>query len=133
VEYAARAGVGWDPRNLNAVAWYDRNSGKQTHPVGQKQPNPWGLQDILGNVFEWCEDIYGEDYYVLSPGVDPPGLTSGPYRVVRGASFLSAAWNPVVANRWGFAPTSRSTSFGFRCVRSESPDFFSDPHAATLR
>jgi formylglycine-generating enzyme required for sulfatase activity len=78
-EYAARGGqksqgytyAGSD--NPDDVAWYIGNAGGQTHPVGQKQPNELGLYDMSGNLFEWCWDWYGEDYYASSPPSDPTG------------------------------------------------------------
>ena len=75
-EYAARAGSSAAPR-LDEVAWYADNSGDETHPVGQKKPNAWGLYDMLGNVREWVEDQYGRDYYSTSPSADPTGPAPG--------------------------------------------------------
>ncbi len=75
-EYAARAGSTAAPR-LDDVAWYADNSGDETHPVGQKKPNAWGLYDTLGNVREWVEDQYGRDYYSTSPAADPTGPEPG--------------------------------------------------------
>jgi formylglycine-generating enzyme required for sulfatase activity len=72
-EYAARAGTTGAPASLDEVAWYGANSGDETHPVGQKKPNGWGLYDMLGNVREWVEDNYTRDYYGNSPPADPTG------------------------------------------------------------
>jgi formylglycine-generating enzyme required for sulfatase activity len=72
-EYAARAGATGAPAALDEVAWYGANSGDETHPVGQKKPNAWGLYDMLGNVREWVEDNYTRDYYSNSPVADPTG------------------------------------------------------------
>jgi formylglycine-generating enzyme required for sulfatase activity len=91
-EYAARAGTdthyffGNDEGELSKYAWYEDNSGEETHPAGQMQPNPWGLYDIYGNAWEWVEDWYEEGYYAESPGTDPKGQSSGSYRVLRGGS-----------------------------------------------
>jgi formylglycine-generating enzyme required for sulfatase activity len=73
-EYAAKAGSP-EPTGaaLDEVAWYAANSGDETHPVGQKKPNPWGLYDMLGNVREWVEDQYSANYYANSPLADPTG------------------------------------------------------------
>ena len=62
-----------------------------THAVGKKEPNAWGLYDMVGNVGEWCDDWYDESYYDRSPGVDPPGPTQGKYRVIRGGGWCFAA------------------------------------------
>jgi formylglycine-generating enzyme required for sulfatase activity len=78
-EYACRAGsktkwfFGDDESKLGDYAWYNKNDGGKSHPVGQKKPNPWGLYDIHGNVFERIGDVYDKDYYAKSPKVDPTG------------------------------------------------------------
>ena len=87
-EYAARSG-GKEEKyaggsNLDAVAWYDGNSGNSTHPVAQKRPNGLGIYDMSGNVWEWCQDWYGEKYYGNSPHSNPTGPLSGSDRVYRG-------------------------------------------------
>jgi formylglycine-generating enzyme required for sulfatase activity len=114
-EYACRAGTS-APRyadDLSAIAWYDANSGGETHPVGQKHPNGWGLYDMLGNVYEWCADAYrpcgrGE----RQASVD---------RVLRGVSWANDGWNVRAAYRFRDAPGIRSVIIGFRCAELRSP------------
>jgi formylglycine-generating enzyme required for sulfatase activity len=83
-EYAARAGsnslwfFGDDPASLGEYAWFSDNSGGTFHPVGQKKPNPWGLYDIYGNVWEGTSDLYQKDYYANSPQEDPVGWKQPP-------------------------------------------------------
>jgi formylglycine-generating enzyme required for sulfatase activity len=122
-EYAARAGsttaysFGDDPSRLDVYAWFDSNSGKKTHPVGQKQPNDWGLYDMYGNVWEWCQDRYGE--YPSSPVTDPMRTGEGTTRMLRGGSWRSGARSCRSANRRYFWPDDRSNLiFGFRLSRS---------------
>lgn len=103
-EYAARAGTtGAYAGNLDSMAWYSDNSAKRTHAVGTKQPNAWGLYDVHGNGYEWCEDWYGERYYSLSPAPDPRGPGPGSIRVLRGGGW--SAYALAAARR--FATTSR--------------------------
>ena len=74
---------------LDTIAWYDGNSGEETQPVSQKKPNDWGLYDMLGNVYEWCSDWYGD--YAGEAVIDPPGSKTGTIRVIRGGSWSSDA------------------------------------------
>ncbi|MDP8225405.1 MAG: formylglycine-generating enzyme family protein [Candidatus Lernaella stagnicola] len=120
-EYAARGGTtGARYGEIDAIAWYRGNSGKKTHPVGQRQPNAYGLYDMLGNVWEWCEDWFDKDWYSKMPERNPRNDNQSPYRVLRGGS-------------WGSNPRSVRASFririqpsitfyfngGFRCVGTE--------------
>jgi len=121
-EYAARAGSTtkyyWGNGAPDAYAWYGGNSGKKTHPVGQKQPNAWGLYDMSGNVWEWCSDWYNEDYYANSPAQDSKGPSSGTGRVLRGGSWFNLPESLRSANRVRNGPDDRFINNGFRCVRS---------------
>ena len=156
-EYAARGGseeARYGP--LDEVAWYFDNSGRQPldsarccrkergkyskeliengnrmHEVGEKRPNGFGLFDALGNVWEWVNDWYDEDYYRNTAAVDPPGPSSSKYqlfwrgsntpigfRVMRGGSFLNIPENVRVSTRSGghTTPDTRTSGTGFRCV-----------------
>jgi formylglycine-generating enzyme required for sulfatase activity len=114
---------------LTDYAWYGGNSGETTHPVGQKLPNPWGLYDMHGNVWEWCQDwmtggITGAPASGLPGGIalDPQGLPRGDGRVVRGGSF--AAFFPVEAFRSAVRidprPYAANTDIGLRVVLAPS-------------
>jgi formylglycine-generating enzyme required for sulfatase activity len=165
-EYAARAGKRNDyfyagefepyaslqkltgyPGDLDAKAWYERNSASSTHPVAQKRPNAWGLFDTLGNVREWCQDWYQADYYTQSPEDDPQGPETGQYlashggsggpdtypqKIQRGCSaydyggdcylhLRGRGWAKV-ADTVGFSLDGRFIGVGFRLVRDEAPN-----------
>jgi formylglycine-generating enzyme required for sulfatase activity len=95
-------------------AWYGSNSQDTTHPVGQKRPNSWGLYDMLGNVWEWCQDAYDAAYYTNSPPGDPPGPAAGSRRVIRGGSWVNDARFCRPASRDRSTPEGRDNHLGFR-------------------
>jgi formylglycine-generating enzyme required for sulfatase activity len=130
-EYACRAGTttpyisGQTAARLGDFAWFDKNSGGHPRPTGQKQPNGWGLFDMCGNLWEWCNDFYQVDYYSTSPKRDPRGPQSGKTKVVRGGCWRTPAENCRSGYRYNENPGYADVCFGydiygFRCVRKVS-------------
>ena len=120
-EYAARGGKKADDTkysgswSIDAVAWYDGNSGSSTHPVKNKRPNELGLYDMSGNVFEWCSDWYSDNYNMNDTN-NPVGPSSGGYRVLRGGCYHYGAKYCRISFR-GYDSEKRSFSiYGFRVV-----------------
>jgi formylglycine-generating enzyme required for sulfatase activity len=122
-EYACRAGsktrycFGDDEKQLGEYAWYEKNSGDTTHPVGEKKPNAWGLYDMHGNVWEWCQDWWKDGYYKESPVDDPTGPTGGSDRVFRGGCWNIPAGGCRSAYRAYYAPGGRDINLGLRVSR----------------
>jgi formylglycine-generating enzyme required for sulfatase activity len=102
--------------DLHHYAWFTENSEGQTHPVGQKRPNAWGLYDMHGNVWEWCEDWYGS--YPGGMVNNPRGPSSGINRVNRGGSWSSRSCHCRSSSRNKNSPLSRYCDVGFRLVRT---------------
>ncbi len=108
-EYACKAGTtGIRYGELNEIAWYTENSGKTTHIVGQKEPNAWGLYDMLGNVWEWCSDIYDETVY-------------GSYRIFRGGGWADGERSVMATTRRRSHPLKfKIDDLGFRIARNQN-------------
>ena len=126
-EYAARGGLvgkrySWEDDESLAgdYANYDGTDGKDKweycSPVGSFAANGYGLYDMAGNVWEWCQDWYDGDYYSSSPATNPPGPDTGTLRVLRGGFWNLSTLSLRVAYRNYRNPTYRSYNYGFRCV-----------------
>ncbi|MCY2986332.1 MAG: SUMF1/EgtB/PvdO family nonheme iron enzyme, partial [Planctomycetota bacterium] len=124
-EYACRAGstskysFGDSEAELEKYDWYDKNSGKRTHPVGEKQANAWGLYDMQGNVWEWCQDRYGP--YKEGLAIDPSGPGSASNRLFRGGGWGSTTAVCRSAFRFRYSLSDRSYDVGFRLAAVQSP------------
>jgi len=123
-EYAVRAGTttryycGDNKACLEEIAWYYPGSNSVSHPVGNKEPNAFGLYDMLGNVWEWVHDWYSPSYYRNSPDTDPIGPDHGQYRILRGGSLYDS---DIAYLRVSFRPNDDPNitygNIGFRCAR----------------
>jgi formylglycine-generating enzyme required for sulfatase activity len=119
-EYAAVAGNPDKSANVVDSAWYSGNNWFGMHQVGLKQPNGWGLYDMLGNAWEWVQDWYAE-YAPAAPAgslaIDPQGPATGTTKVLRGGSYSDSSTYLRTFRRFNFNPAAKTDSFGFRCVR----------------
>lgn len=122
-EYAARGGTTtqfyWGDKIDDDYVWYFGTSDYKAHPVGLKKPNPFGLYDILGNVWEWAEDWFSNDYYQKSPEQNPKGPATGRFKVKRGGSQANLISHIKSHTRYRAPLNKRHYINGFRIAFSE--------------
>jgi formylglycine-generating enzyme required for sulfatase activity len=124
-EYACRAGTttafnnnSSDDATVGLIAWYNENSGSQTHAVGGKAANALGLHDMAGNVYEWVSDWFDFSYYSVSPSTDPLGPVGGPNLVLRGGSWIDHTAYLRSSFRYYITPYITDGLIGFRVARN---------------
>jgi formylglycine-generating enzyme required for sulfatase activity len=109
-EYACRAGTtGNYADELEWLSWYAGNSDQRVHPVGHLHPNAWGIYDMHGNVYEYVQDWYDQNYYRQSPATDPPGPTAGKQHVIRGGSYFDLGPLSAATDNSDLRSTARKT------------------------
>lgn len=120
-EYACKAGTtGIRYGELDSISWFKDNSDMTTHPVGQKEPNAWGLYDMLGNVWEWCSDIYDETVY-------------GSYRIFRGGGWADEERSVMATTRRRSHPLKfKIDDLGFRIARNQAENTTNHEHCGFI-
>lgn len=129
-EFAARGGVKSKnylyagSNNIDSVAWYGKNTrDDKSHPVihycGMNMPNELGIYDMTGNVREWCQDWFDQNYYKNSPKKNPKGPLNGKEKVIRGCYFNADEYECMIVNRFKMLPSNFDFVTGFRVVKDE--------------
>ena len=124
-EFAAQGGTQSKDYNFSGgkdaddVGWYEKNSGRSTHAVGQKQPNELGIYDMSGNVFEWCSDWFSPVYLHSGATLNPKGPEKGDHRVIRGGGYKNRQGELKTNFRKGLKPDARYPDVGLRSVREK--------------